>query len=163
MGKTIALFFIAYFLILFQTSFLNFLKIQPNLVLIFLLFILIFCKSDNIKLLSTLFSGFFLDIFSNSVLGTNILFFFLIYFLTKIILEYIREINFYPLSFLIILITLFFEIFLPPISFSLSKIFNRPDYLQFNFNYLVILKIIYNLIFGFIGFYILKLYRYKIT
>jgi len=154
---------IFYFLTLFQISFLNFLKVQPNFIFILFLFILIFGKSNNFKVLSAFLAGLFLDIFSNLILGTTIMTFLLIYFLIKIILDNFRKINLYTLSILIILGTLIFELLLPLNSYLFSKFFGSSNFLQFNFNYTLFLKLIYNLILGLLGFYMLKLYRYKPT
>ncbi len=163
MKKIIVLFLIFYFLTLFQTSFLNFLKINLNLVSIFFLLILIFEKNDNIKLISAILGGFLLDIFSNFPLGTTVIAFLLTYFLIKIILHNIQEMNLPLFAVLVILAAVFIEIILPLDSFLLSKIFNYQNLIQFNFGYPMFFKLFFNLIFGIVGFYILKLYKRRFT
>jgi rod shape-determining protein MreD len=160
MKKIIFLLFTFYFLILIQTSFLNFLRIQPNLILILFLILAIFEKEERFGLFGAFCGGFFLDIFSNLILGTTIITFLLIYFIIKIILDNFRKINFYTFSILIILGTLIFELLLPLNSYIFSKIFGSLNFLQFNFNYTLFLKLIYELILGIAGFYILKSYSY---
>ena len=156
MQKGIFLFFILYFLVLFQTSFFNFLTTVPNFILVFLLLVLVFEKNENLKLINAFWAGFLLDIFSNLILGTTILTLIFLYILIKIILKNLREINLPIFSGLIVISTLFFELFLPLSSFFFSKIFNSSNLLQFNFGYFLFLKLIYNLILGLIGFLILN-------
>jgi rod shape-determining protein MreD len=133
--------------------------VQPNLILILFLILAIFEKEESSGLSGVFAGGFLLDIFSNLILGVSCLTFLLIYFLIKIILNNLREINLYTFSILIILGTLFFELLLLLNSLIFSKILHSSNFLQFNLGYSLLFKMIYNLIFGTVGFWILSIYR----
>jgi len=159
MRKFIILFFILYFLSLFQTSFFNFLKVQPNFILVLFLTLLIFEKQKKSGLFIAILGGLFLDIFSDFILGTTIITFVLIYLLMMIILKFVRKVNLYLFPLSIIFGTIFFNLSLSIISFILPKIFHQQSILQFNLNLALLFEVLYNLILSFITFYILKLLK----
>jgi len=82
---------VLYFLTLLQTSFLvhfTIFGVVPNLVLFLIIIWNIFEKADNkLGLYQAIIGGFFLDIFSNRIIGFNILFLFLLAFLLKTIFK----------------------------------------------------------------------------
>ncbi len=163
MKKFIILFFVLYFLCLFQTSFFNFLKVQPNFILVLFISLLIFEKDKKSGIFIAILGGLLLDIFSNFILGTNIITLISIYILMLIVMKYVREINFYLFPVFIIFGTIFFNLFLSITSFLLPKIFHQASILQFNLSSVLLFEMLYNLIFGAIVFYTLKIYRYKMS
>lgn len=142
----------------------------PNLVFI-LFFILIFfsCLPVNNKkpnqylqevFYTTILAGFLLDVFSPSAdglfFGLSIIFLLIIYFSTKIIIYFLKEMEdkYLILYFLSIFLFCFFIY-----NISLNLIFN-----SFDFNKNILIDNIYNLTLAYFGFYIYrKFYNLKLA
>jgi len=90
--KILFYFFLFYFLILFQTSFLIHFWITFNLILILVIFLNLIEKPEKEDgVISAFFGGFFLDIFSEKVIGFHILILIsLAIFLKLIFKKYVR-------------------------------------------------------------------------
>lgn len=80
---------ILYFLVLFQTSFLvhfSFWGIIPNLVFILIIIWNLYEESDSkLGIYNAFIAGFFLDIFSNTIIGFNVLILVILAILIKLI------------------------------------------------------------------------------
>ena len=150
MWKAIFLIIFFYFLIIFQISFAPHLEIfgnAPNLILVvLLLFILLETPKNNFSYYVAFLAGIFIDIFSNSFLGTTAIFLLLSTFLLKSGVSLLNKITFpwfiffsaAALSFYILLLRPAVYL-LHPISFE--KIFNLksmvffPPYFALNLGY----------------------------
>lgn len=151
------------FLFLIQTSFLThftFLGVSPNLVLILVCLLAFFSltkKESNkyVGIYLTVIAGFLLDIFSKSFFGTSIAALLVIYFLIKYLKKLLKDIpqRYSIIYFAIFLIfsLLIYDFFIGFSSFLTNRFFLYPSISAF------LVKIIYNLIFGVIGFYIFKI------
>lgn len=158
MKKIFLLIFLLFFLILFQTSFLNFLKVTPNFILITILILAIFEKNRTFGLLSAFLGGIFLDIFSGQSLGVATLSLVLVYFLSVSLLKLFFKVNFFEVTFIIILGAIFYNFLLPSFNYLSELILGTKGTFQLGFNYLTFIEIILNLILGLIVFYLLKHY-----
>ncbi len=156
----VLLFFI-FFLI--QTSFLahfSFLGVSPNLVLILVCLLAFFpTKKEGLNKYPEIYliviAGFLLDIFSNSFFGTSIAALLVIYFLIKYLKKLLKDIpqRYSIIYFAIFLIfsLLIYDFFIGFSSFLTNRFFLYPSISAF------LVKIIYNLIFGVLGFYTIKI------
>lgn len=159
MKKIILAIIFLYLLILFQTGFLNFLKVVPNLVLITILILVIFeKKGENLGLFSAIFGGIFLDIFSNPPIGTATLTLILVYFISAALLRIFLKVNLLEVALIIILGTIFYNFLIPSFNYLSGFAFGLSQPFQFNFSHLILIEIISNLVLGVIGFYLLKYY-----
>lgn len=159
MKKIILAIIFLYFLILFQTGFLNFLKIVPNLVLITILILVIFeKKGENLGLFSAIFGGIFLDIFSNLSIGIATLSLISVYFISKALLRIFLKVNLLEVSSIIILGTFFYNFLMTSFNYLSGFVFGPAQPFQFYLNYLTLIEIISNLVVGIIVFYLLKHY-----
>jgi rod shape-determining protein MreD len=159
MKKYIFSVLILYFLILFQTGFLNFLKISPNFVLLAILLLVIFeKKGENLGLFSAILGGFFLDIFSHFPVGVVTLSLISVYFVSKTLLRIFLKVNFLETALIIILGTFFYNFLTPSFNYLSGFVSGSVQPFQFNFSYLTLIGIISNLVLGTIGFYLLKYY-----
>jgi rod shape-determining protein MreD len=156
--KTLILVLFLYFLTLFQGSFLSHFDIfgaSLNLVLIFVCLLSFFEGSYKYSgIVLAFFAGFFVDIFSKSYLGASILLLIIIYFLIKQAIYILRDVSkkysiFYFLPIFICSIV-FYDFFIGLVSGQ--PILFLPGI------YILSAKIIYNLFFAIIGFYIIKKY-----
>lgn len=146
-----AFFFIILFLVLtlLQTSFLNFTKISPNFVLVAFLAVLFFQKKNiSWGLFMVVLAGSLLDIFSSSLFGVNIISLLLIYFIFILILKFIFDANIIEAILLIIFGIILYNLFVPILGFAMSKIFGLNLPLQFNLDYLNIIRQVINLVLG---------------
>lgn len=80
---------VLYFLVLFQTSFLVHFAlwgVVPNLIILLVIILNIYEKEDNyLGVYNAIIGGFFLDIFSNRIIGFNILVLVILAVLLKLI------------------------------------------------------------------------------
>ncbi len=96
--RAIALIILFYFLALLQTSFLvhfnmgRWLGWTPNLIFILVIFWSLFGKSEDfLGVFNALIGGFFLDVFSNRIIGFNILILLAIVLFIKLVFKkYVR-------------------------------------------------------------------------
>lgn len=93
--KTLISIIVLYFLVLFQTSFLVHFAlwgVVPNLVMLLVIILSIYDKQDSyLGLYNAVIGGFFLDIFSNRIIGFNILILVILSILLKLIFnKYVR-------------------------------------------------------------------------
>lgn len=163
MRKTLflILLFCFLFLILFQSGFLFFLKFTPNLILIAVLILLIFEKQKNTALISIIFAGIFLDIFSKSPFGTATLSLISIYFIVNLFFKFFLKTNLLEVSLILILGTFFYNIFSSIFSYLLKLLFYSEKLFILNFNYALIFETIFNLVLGIAAFYIIKRFKLK--
>lgn len=156
--KFLLLILVFYLLSLFQESFLPHFSISgvtPNLVLILVCLLTFFEeRHKHYGLFWVLIAGFFLDIFSKSYFGLSIFSLLLIYFFIKKSLRLLKEIpKNYSVIYFILLVVLSVVIYE-----LLWGMFNWPlgrALLNFGGSTMII-KVIYNLAIGLIGFYLFK-------
>ncbi len=148
-----------YLLTLFQNSFLSRFSIfgvSPNLILILVCLLSFFegpYKYSNVFL--ALAAGFFLDIFSNSFFGISVFSFTIIYFLIKETIHILRDISQkYSISYFIPIFI--FCIILYDFFFGLFSYFFNHSTLSFLEGYILLIKVVYNLFFAIVGFYLLN-------
>ncbi|PIR73059.1 MAG: rod shape-determining protein MreD [Candidatus Nealsonbacteria bacterium CG10_big_fil_rev_8_21_14_0_10_36_23] len=163
MKNILLLILLLYFLILFQTGFLNFLKTVPNFVLITILTLAIFQKRENFNLIPLLFGGFFLDIFSGLPFGVATLSLVLVYFLSLFLLRIFLKINFFEVAIIFILSSLLYKFLIPSFNYLFGLISQNLQPWQFNFTYLTLIEIILNLVLGIIVFGLIKKYGLQPT
>jgi len=158
MKNIILLFLILYFLLLFQTGFLNSFKFAPNFVLTTILITIIFEKRGKIfGLTSALLGGFLLDIFSGFNFGVSTLSLVLLYFCLKLLIKLFLKINILEFSFFIIFGTFFYSLFLSSFNYLSGLMFlSQSSVFQFNLNYSTLVEIGFNLGLGIIVFYLIK-------
>ena len=162
--KRLILFFVFYFLILLQTSFLVYFRIDgqvPNLVLVFLFLIIFFTAStrDEAKqpflenFWALVFAGFFIDLYSDYPIGVSITFLFLAALLTEKILMNLKE----PNIFVFLILCLIFQCFYY-FCFCVLDYFLRESAF-FLFDRFFLVQIIYNLFFSLFGFYLFRIFK----
>ena len=162
MRKVLILIIFFYTLALLQTSFFihfNIYGVGPNLILISVILLNFFEKPNkNSGLLAAGMAGFFLDLFSNFPLGLNVFALIILAFLIKKILGILKEENIIYFIPLFILAMIFYNLF--PVVFSAGLKLSFPS--SFNFGKLEIFEIVYNLVLGILGFYLVKLCSQKV-
>ena len=157
MKKIIFLIFILFFLVLFQTSFLNFLKVVPNFILLTILISTIFIrKIDNLGLATAFLGGLLLDIYSSLPFGIVIISTILVYLISTVFIKLFLRIDFLEVFLIIILGVVAYNILIFFFSYIYGLIFHFPHLLSFNFNYLIFIEIFANLILGVITFYLIS-------
>lgn len=158
--KTLIIIILFYFFALLQNSFFihfNLFGAVPNLVFI-LFFLLVFFEKKNHNypvILWAIVAGLFLDIFSDASFGVSIVLLIIIGLLIKKAQELLknREDN-RPFAYFWPLFTVFFVLYE-----SLLMIYVRffdSSHALINFNLSFLSGVIYSLVFGIIGFFIIK-------
>lgn len=160
--KVLLILFLFFMFASLQTSFFlhfNIWGVSPNLIFI-LFFILIFFEDLDkyyISILWAVVAGFFLDILSYSYFGISIFLLMAIVFLCKKVLRSLskRE-NRYPILYFLPLFSIFY-LFYEVLSGSIFYLFDSSNIL-FNFSWVLIIQIFYNLIFAMIGFFMYRFF-----
>ena len=170
MKKILTFILVFYFLILLQNSLLSYFKVFgtiPNLILISVILAtfferekVIFEPEQNLSILSAFFGGFFLDIFSNRPIGLSIISLLLLVFILKKILKISETENILWCIFIFVFSIFLFKFFsflavgLINFPFSLKGFLSLfPEY----FSNSTGAEIVYNLILGILGYYLLEL------
>jgi len=160
MKKYIFLPIIFYLFCLFETSLFNFINFKIDFILILFLSILFFKKQKWLPLILAFWGGGLLDIFSGFYFGTSILAFLLIWFLFLIILIFVREINVFIFSVLILVGTVIFKASLFLSSFLFSKVVNSSVFYPI-FGQNLLFEFLGNIILGIAIFYIIRMFKEK--
>ena len=165
MRRFLFLIIVFYLLALIQSSFLihfSLFGVIPNFILILVCLLSFFSfsggnRDEKISLYSAFLGGFLLDIFSSSFLGLSIIVLLIISILIKKSLRVLREqTELYSIIYFILLFItslIFYDLFL---SIAFYWLYSAP--LQFNL-WIILTKMIYNLIFALPAFFIFKKYR----
>lgn len=154
MKKFLILFFIFYFLVLFQTTFLVHFDIKeqvPNLILI-LLFLMAFYFYPTEMQSEYILAGFFLDIFSNYFFGVSIILLLLNGFLITKFLKHFKKTNILVFMFLFLIFQFFYYFPLNVFAYLLKQ---SNFLIKWN---LFLIQILYNFVFGIMAFLFAKLY-----
>ena len=155
-----ALFF--YILTLIQTSFLihfDILGVTPHLILISIVLLNFLEKpKDYTGLWVAGAGGFFLDLFSSFQFGVSLFTLIILAFLIKRILIILKEENIIYFIFIFVFAFVFYNLF----SVLFNSLLNLSFPSLFIFNKLKIFEIIYNLIWGILGYFLVKLCSQKV-
>lgn len=168
MIKVLFLTLFFYILALFQTTFLVHLSIKgitPNLILILVILVnyfipqQVFTKSFSktqrrLGIFASFVGGFFLDIFSNHPFTISLLVLLCLSFLIRVTLKGLNKYNIFLFTVMFISCILFYDLFLNLLdSFWKMK---RVGFISFQWELgqLILVKIIYNLFFGILGYFL---------
>ncbi|MBL7156018.1 MAG: hypothetical protein ISS87_00230 [Candidatus Pacebacteria bacterium] len=148
--RILILFLIFYMLAMLQTSFLQhfFSGKIPNLVLIFLFLIIffdIFKTSANLKII---LAGFFLDLFSNHILGISILIFYAGILIIKKLLKNFERSNFLLFIFSCLIFLLFYDLCISIFDYFINQTSIFPFFSGYTLNYVI--SNFFLIIFGFL-------------
>lgn len=150
---------IFFVLALAEASFFSYFNLfGAGLKIIFILFILLIFFREKYNyfdgLLIAIILGFFADVFSVSFFGSYVVSFLIIsFFMTKFLNNLKETEDKYPIYYFILFFVLFFifnELFLDLISYFIYNLWPT------SFSWIFLIKIVYNLFFAIVGFYVFK-------
>jgi len=162
MKKILFLVLFLYFLVLIQTTFLNYFDLEgltPNLLLIAVIFLnLLQEQKDFSGIFLSGIGGFFLDLFSGFHFGVFTITLFILSFLIKKLLGVLRKENIVYFIPVFIFAFIFYDVF----SFLFNSLFNLsfPQFLSFGG--VKLLEILYNLTLAILVFFLIKICFQKI-